>query len=114
MELLIRDPGVGSHDGWLTDAALSRPHDSSQLSEPPEAGGGRLVLDLCARRRLPTSPVRAHIHVQTHTAWDIAVTQTRAWTPPCCPALPSVSSASPSHHLLLSPPHTLPETALRI
>lgn len=45
-------------------------YDSSRLSELPEAGGGRLVPDLCARCWLPTSLVRAHIHVQTHTHWD--------------------------------------------
>lgn len=71
MELLIRDPGVGSHDGWLTDAALSRPvTNASSLSRlKQEVGGQFLTCVLCAAfpllRCVPTSTGR-HAHVGTY------------------------------------------------
>ena len=59
---------------------------------------------------LPTSPVRAHSHMQTHAHQDAPEMQSWARTaapaplPPCLPARPSVCRPPPPHQLLLSPP----------
>lgn len=113
MELLIRDPGVGGDDGWLTDAGAEPPPVTAAGSLSCLSQGGRHWILTCGVQAaflslyfVSTAPREgALVYTRNSDQWWVVADQPTLTPPPSCSPLSGVSPPLLSCFSVLSMSH---------